>query len=207
MRSVMPPPFKLFLRLLFASVIVLAVVITARNQLAKLIVPITRETMNLVQAEFVVQSVDAVAEASGEVIRLRANLARPVEIGGRRFYPVGYGTTHSGGYQVTMTLGGVIIYSMMTLIIVLAWPATGIKEALIRMMIAMPLMLLLLLVNIAITFCAELWTPIHNAWLPDINWRLLQCSRMLMDGGGMVGGVVCGALVVVVSRSAVSNLK
>ena len=207
MHNAIPNPLKLLLRVLVTSTSVFLVTIILRHQLAQLLVPITRFTIDTVQSEFAIQSVDAVQDLSGEVIRVRANLVRPVEIGGRMFYPVGYGTSHSGGFQVTMTLGGMISYSIIALIISLAWPTVGIKEIIIRALLALPLMFILLLTNIAITFSAELWTPIHNEWIPDINWSLLQYSRVLMGGGGLVAGLVCGALVIVVSRRIILNMK
>lgn len=159
-------------------------------------IPMVRWTLDTVQSDFLIQSLEIAEDGPNQTLRLRANLSQPVEIGGRTFYPIGYLTRQVGGYQATLTTGGVIVYSLVTLIVVLTWPALQWKEMLKRFAIALPLMVLLILINVGVTFPAELWTPIHNEWVPDVRWPLLEWSKLLMGGAGLAMGLVCGAMAI-----------
>jgi hypothetical protein len=98
-------------------------------------------------------------------------------------------------------------YSLLTFIVVLAWPANRWQEWCIRALVFLPLALGLLLVNVATTFPAELWNPIHNEWVPDVTWPLLIWSRILMGGGGLVLGLACGAIAIKAGMSRASKVS
>lgn len=199
----MPNPFKLLVRLIVVSGVVLWLAHHYRHAIMESLLPIIKTTIATVQNDFTIQSLDIAEDGPNETLRLRANLAQPVEIGGRMFYPVGYGTQQTGGYQITMTVGGAMLYSLLTLIVVLAWPVTDWKMLLKRVVIALPLMMGLLLINVATTFPAELWTPIHKEWVPDVTWPLLVWSKILMGGGGLVLGLLSGGIAVALSAGTV----
>jgi hypothetical protein len=192
-------PLKLFLRVLIASGIVLGLAHTTQSPLTAALLPLIKQSIASVQDDFTTQSLDLVQDGASEKVRLRANLTRPVEIGGRMFYPIGHGTSHTGGFQVLMTVGGVLSYSLLTLIVALAWPVNTWRTLLKRIAMTAPLMLLLVFINVTITFPAELWTPIHNEWVPDITWPLLQWSKILMGGGGLMLGLLFGGIAIVLS--------
>ncbi len=193
-------PVKLLTRLLIISAPVLWFAHHYQRAIVEPMLPLAAATLNAVDDAFTILSLDIDNRDFNEVIRLRANLSEPVIVGGRKFYPLGWGDTPKGWYQVHLTAGGAIGYSVLALIVVLAWPASRWQEMLKRVIFCMPLMLLLFLANIAITFPAELWKPMHDAWVPDITWPLLVASRLLMGGGGLVLGLLCGALSILVCR-------
>jgi hypothetical protein len=195
----MPNPFKLLARLLIIGSLILWGGYHFQRNLMEPLLPLVRNTISSVQDDFAIQSLDIAQDSVNETVRLRANLTRPVEIGGRTFYPIGYGTPYTGGFQVTMTIGGIFSYSLLTLIVAVAWPVNTWRSLLQRLAITVPIMLAILLINVAITFPAELWTPIHKQWVPDIPWPLLQWSKILMGGGGLILGLSCGAIAIAVS--------
>ena len=192
-------PFKLLARLLIVGSVVLWLAHHYQRIAVEPLLPLIKTTIESVQDVFTVQSLDIVEDGPNQVIRLRSNLAKPTYVNGRVFYPIGWNSTQQGGYEITLTAGGTILYSLLTLIVALSWPATHWRVLLTRLLISLPLMLGLVVLNVAITFPAELWNPIHDEWVPDITWPLLVSSRMLMGGGGLMLGLLCGALAIVAS--------
>jgi len=197
-------PHKLLLRLIVVGAGVLLLAHHYQRALLTPLLPLIQSTLTHVQDDFTIQSLDIVENGPNEVLRLHANLARPTYISGRMFYPIGWQSAAEGGYEIRLTVGGTIQYSLLILIVVLAWPAGHWRVALTRLLFALPLMLL----NTAITFPAELWNPIHEEWLSDITWPLLVASKMLMGGGGLILGLLCGAgIIAATSRDAAVALS
>jgi hypothetical protein len=203
----MPTPLKLIARLLVVSALVLWVAHQYQRAIVEPLLPLVGATFTAVQDTFVLQSLDIADDGPNQSLRLRANLAKPIDVNGRMFYPIGWGTNEQGGYQITLTVGGAMEYSLMTLIVVLAWPFAHWQALLKRIVIALPLMLGLLLLNTTITFPAELWNPIHDEWVPDITWPLLVASKVLMGGGGLMLGLLCGALAIAMSMRTAAALS
>ena len=195
----MPNPFNLLMRLLVIGSVILWGGYHFQRNLMESLLPLVRMTISGVQNDFTIQSLDIAQRGASETVRLRANLTRPVAIGGRMFYPIGYGTPYTGGFQVTMTVGGALSYSLLTLIVALAWPADTWRTLFKRLAMVVPMMLAIMLINVAVTFPAELWTPIHKDWVPDIAWPLLEWSKILMGGGGLILGLLCGAIAIAAS--------
>jgi len=203
----MPTPFKLIARLLIVSSLVLWLAHVYQRALIEPLLPSMRTIIAAVQDDFIIYSLDISDEATNETIRLRGNLAKPVVVGGRTFYPIGWGTRQQGGLQVTLTVGGAVQYSLLMLIVVLAWPIAHGKELLKRLLISLPLMLGLVLLNVASTFPAELWAPIHDEWVPDITWPLLLWSRLLMGGGGLALGLFGAALSILFGKYSENKIR
>jgi hypothetical protein len=160
------------------------------------LLPLVSATIKVADSAFTVLTVDINTDGPNETIRLRADLTAPIIVGGRTFFPFRQGSDQRGWYQVELTVGGAMGYSLLTFIVVFAWPANRWQEWCKRVLISVPLALGLLLVNVATTFPAELWNPIHDDWVPDMAWPLLIWSRVLMGGGGLVLGLLCGAIAI-----------
>lgn len=197
----MPNPLKLLIRVIVVSSMVLWLAHHYQRTVLMPMLPLIQTTFETVQDTFTVQSLDMAEDGPNEVIRLRSNLAGPTYVNGRTFYPIGWNSTQQGGFEVTLTAGGAMLYSLLILIVVLSWPAVHWHALVTRLLISLPLMLGLVLLNVAVTFPAELWKPIHDEWVPDITWPLLVVSRMLMGGGGLILGMVFGALAIAASTS------
>ncbi len=124
----------------------------------------------------------------------RANLSKVLLVGRRFAYPMGYGSSPAGWYQVYLTTGGILQHALFLLIIVLAWPAAW-RELGLRMLLALPAAMLLMLQHVVVTVLAELWFPLHDL-APGEFWPLLAWSRFLMGGGGLVVAMALAVLVI-----------
>jgi hypothetical protein len=134
-----------------------------------------------------------VVDADNKVtLRLRADLSNSLHIGNYYIEPL-----HGRGWlQVDLTLGSAMGYSELLLILLLAWPAAGRREALLRAFIGLPLIVALLLLNVTSTSLAELWSAVYRAIDPAMYVPLLRWSRFLMGGGGWAIAVLLAALTV-----------
>jgi hypothetical protein len=200
-------PLKLISRLIIAGSAVLWLAHVFQGALLTTMLPLIRTTLENVQDTFVVQSLEVATNETNEVLRLRANFAGPTYVNGRTFYPIGWQSTQQSGFEISLTVGGALLYSLLTLIVILGWPAVRWREYVSRLVVALPLMLGLVLLNVGITFPAELWEPIHDEWMADITWPLLSASRMLMGGGGLILGLVCGGIAISVSAYMVTGYR
>ena len=105
-------------------------------------------------------------------------------VAGQTLNPFGTAGIPAGYAQVDCTLGGVLEYSCVLLILALGWPARRARELAVRLVLCAPLLLLLVLLDVPSTVIAELW----NSFEQDANVHLVSnwmiWSRFLMGGGG-----------------------
>lgn len=195
-------PLQLFIRVVLATVLVLGVGHWMQRGVLQGLSPAIRWTVEAVQDDFHISSVQFAAKGQSQVLRMGAQLSKPLQVEGRWLYPQNWlgapvGAPQVSGLQVELTAGGTLSYSLMVFIVVLAWPAAGLRVLVCRLLWAMPLSALLLAVNVSTLFPAELWTLVHDTLAPQALWPLLVWSRMFMGGVGLVLAVGAGFLAVV----------
>lgn len=163
------------------------------------LLPLFRGALALFGSDFSVLALAVNTTDGRDVLHLRADLAHTVIIANQPVYPLRWNPQGAGWLDVRLTLGGVLLYPLLLLIVVLAWPVRGIREMLWRCALSVPLIVLLLLTT-TLTQLAELWFPIHDELDPHSIWPLLLASRLLMGGGGLLLALVAGLAVVAVAR-------
>ena len=179
-----PNPLQLVGRLAAVSIAVLSLSHFCAHAIVEPLLPMIRSTVGFLESDFTILGVDFDRDGQSESIRVRANFSHPVYIAGRMLHPMGWDPHTAGWMQVNITLGGVVQYCLLTLILVVAWPAKNRDEFALRLIVALPLMSLSLFVHVPFTILAELWFPIHHDFAPGEFWPLLAWSRFLMGGGG-----------------------
>jgi hypothetical protein len=187
-----PRPLEIAARLLIASALVLWLTHAFGRALVEPMLPVFTRAIAALDGDFKILATDITQEGPSETVRFRANLARPVEVGGRTFYPFGWGATPVGGFQVTITVGGVLQYCALAIILVCAWPVARAREYCLRLAIIAPLMAVLLLVDVPLTVPGEMWNLIRADAEPDGFQPLMIWSRFLMGGGGHALGILFG---------------
>ena len=163
--------------------------------------PAFRGTIAVLSDEFTILSADIDRTGPSQVVRISANLSRPVEIGTVTVLPFGWGTMPAASFQVAMTTGGALQYCALMLILVLAWPAAGAREYLARAAIGAPLFTLLLVMPLPCTVLAELWNLVRADLEPGRAQPWMIWSRFLMGGGGLALGALCGAVTVALTAA------
>lgn len=196
----LPRPLELLARTLLVGALVLGLSHLAARPVATGLLPAYRAMISLLDDSFVLTDIAIARDGPNQVIRFRANLARPLDVKGTTLYPFGWrGIVPEGGMEVSYTLNGVLQYVSLTLIVVLAWPARRLNELLLRLVLFVPVALVLLLIDVPSTVVAELWSGLEGMVDPNPLPRWMIWSRFLMGGGGLLLGFVAGALVIVIA--------
>jgi hypothetical protein len=164
------------------------------------LVPAIRDTITLLDRDFQVFGVDVYMEAGVRTLRVRADLAHPVVVGKNLFTPINTSATPGGWIDVRLTLGGLLQYPLLLLIVVMGWPARSMREMPVRLALAMPVMLALFALTVSVTTLAELWFVLRAGLATDEHWPLLLFSRFLMGGGGQALALTCGLIVIGAAR-------
>jgi len=183
-------------RLLLAALLICSVAYIARPCLVALVLPGLREAVKLTHPQFTVFGLD-VSREPAEALRLRTNLVRPVPIAGRTIYPIAWPNPERGGFEVRMTLGGVLSPAVVLLICAAIWPLRTAVEGLVRVAVAVALAWVITIANAVVTLHAELLHVAVDASEPyavsSPSSVAMMASRMLMDGGGFAVAI-CLAL-------------
>jgi len=162
-------------------------------------VPVIRETLAAVDGDFRILSLDISRRGSGETLRLRANLARPIAVAGGMLHPFGSRPGEIGGMEIHLTLGSVLAQAALLLIVAMAWPMRRIGEAIGRLCAALLLGTIVTVMNAVATFHAELWNATVGAYT-ESSTLALAWSRFLMGGGGFAMALAFAAIVIVSCR-------
>jgi hypothetical protein len=196
----LPRPLELLARTLLVGALVLGLSHLAARPVATGLLPAYRAMISLLDDSFVLTDIAIARDGPNQVIRFRANLARPLDVKGTTLYPFGWrGVVPEGGMEVSYTLNGVLQYVSLTLIVVLAWPARRLNELLLRLVLFVPVALILLLIDVPSTVVAELWSGLEGMVDPNPLPCWMIWSRFLMGGGGLLLGFMAGALVIVIA--------
>jgi len=194
----LPAILKLGARVLLASVLVLGGLQACERALIAPLIPAFRGMISLLDLRFRVISVDLVREGSDTVLRFDANLARPIQYAGHTLYPLGWNGQADGVFQAQV--GGVLQYSALLLIVVLAWPLQRWRELPVRLACAAPLLVLLPLIATPTIVIAELWNVISHEFAPEHFVTWMVWNRFLAGGGGLVLALLAAALSIGLGR-------
>jgi hypothetical protein len=195
-----PRPHRIIGRFLIAAAIVLGGVHEFGSEVIRPLLPIYSHTIELLDGRFTITDAHLSHEGSNEVLRFRANLARPLLVGGKEMDPFGWSRPPEGGFQITYTVGGTLQFDALLLIAVLAWPAGSAREMAWRMGIALPMGAALLLLDIPFTVVAELRNFLATAVDPNGVSDWMIASRFLMGGGGAMIALVVALLSILAGR-------
>lgn len=186
----------MFLRLVIVTVLVLGIAHWIRSPVVESLIPVYRTTLSLLNDQFTVDDLEIDRSETGEKLLLQANLSQPLLLGHKTLYPFGWSGQPAGEFLVSLTVGSVLAYSALVLIVVLVWPARSGKEMLVRLLVAVPAVVLLLLVDVPTTMTAELWNGVFGIAQEATMSRWMIWSRFLMGGGGFVIALLTGIGVV-----------
>src|SRR5215831_17414434 len=117
-----PRPLELAARLLIAAVIALWLANRLTDPVVRLSIPLFTGATWTLSDDFVITSAEVDTRGTAHALRVRANLTRPVIWNHRTIYPFGWEGTPLGGFEVTLTLAGMLQYCVLLITLALAWP-------------------------------------------------------------------------------------
>jgi hypothetical protein len=152
------------------------------------------ETLLGLSEEFKVTRLDLVRHDANDTLRIEANLAKPITIGGQTVYPPSP-DSEAGSMQAYLSTGGALKYNLLLIIVVCAWPAQS-KEYAVRLALAIPLTVLLFVMTVPLLILGELWSFWYNALAPGEFSPLLAWQKLLHGGGGLLMALVMAAVAI-----------
>ena len=188
----LPRPAELLVRLTIAAMLVIWPARVFEHDIVARLLPLLQTAIPLLDSDIDVLDLTVGRIGSSDSARLRANLAHPVALSGGMLRPF------AGWVEINLTLGGAVAYSVFELIVVLAWPAMTNRELAVRVLIAIPLALLLL-IHVPLTLIAEIWNAIYQNFAADESSALLRLSRFIMGGGGFAVAATFAAIAIVMA--------
>ncbi len=179
-----------------ASALVFALKWAIGSAVVQALTPAFRAVYSGIDADVRVIDMRVVRKGAGEALSMRVDLAREIRINGYVLQPLGRQLGAGGWYEVTLTVGGVLQSALMTLVVVLAWPAASMRAMALRIALAMPLCLGVVLLNTPMALSANLWRPFLDELGPNTLTPLVAWDRLMEGGGRLLIGVLLGCAVV-----------
>jgi hypothetical protein len=195
-----PRPLRLAVRLLVAAALVLFPVVVLQRLLVEPLLPVFKTVIGVLDQQFVITDARVDREGPDEVMLFQANLKQPTKIAGHLVYPFGWYGVPPGGYQVTCAPGGVLLYSAVLIIIALSWPASRVREVVVRVPLCLLFVALLLLIDVPTTVVAELRHSVETLVDPHALSGWMIWSRFLMGGGGIALSVLLAVIAISAGR-------
>ena len=196
-----PPPRlpALGFRVVLASVLVMSTLVLFERPMADFattILPIQTE-IRLLAPDFSIRSANVVDVRSTTMFRLCVEQMRPIDISGHILLPSGWRgllPRTETDYDLPMRA---VEYCAMTLILVLAWPVSGIKEFVLRLGLSLALMALQFMIAIPSQALAAIWKETRSEIDAQgfSGWMLWSSS--IIDGGGVALGCLFGGLAII----------
>ncbi len=197
----LPRPLELVARIALVATVLLWLANHYAEGIVRPLIPAFQHAIDMLDNDFVVLGMDISSETGNRTLRVKADLARPIQVAGKWIAPMNSDPRTAGWMQVDLTLGGIMQYSILLLIVVLAWPAANLREFSMRVGMALP-MVAMLLINVPSDILANLWFPIHDDYDAEAFWPQLAWSRFMMGGGGQVLALLMGAAAIGLGRLA-----
>jgi hypothetical protein len=186
--------WQIALRVLVATVLVIAVAKMASRDIVAWVLPGLTACLAWVAEDFEVKSVEFVKDRNDAALAARAMLKRTVFLGGHAVVPDGEAEIYT-----STTLGLVLQGAFVALVLVLAWPA-GLVEWLVRLAIATSLIAMLMFIDAPLTLAAGMWKSMLMVFEPGRSSVLIAWRTFLNGGGRLALGLVAGAIAIALAR-------
>jgi hypothetical protein len=189
-----PHPVELLLRALLATAVLVWLAQAAAAELVSGLRPLLGWALDHLAADFRVLSLDFVDDRGNRALTALAQLDHVLQVGGRVIVPDGVSSL-----RVSSTVGIILQPLWVGAALLLAWPAISWVEALSRLMVAPPLLLLALLLDTPLAFSVRMWHTVLQAHDVPHDSPLLWWNTWLNGGGRLALGLVAGALALVLA--------
>jgi len=197
-RNAWPKPPELALRLLLATLLVLALAKGIGREAAQALLPLIGHTLAGLDDHYRTLALNLGSEGADSVVRLRVTLARPLVVGSHVVLP-----DARGWAEVTTPVGKLLQPLLILLGLLLAWPVRRWPEWPLRLLLATPIALVLVLLDTPFVLWAGLWDLHAHVYEPGRFSPLLTWARLLDGGGRLLLGML-GAVAIVILASRVS---
>ncbi|MDL2337718.1 MAG: hypothetical protein QFE16_07750 [Pseudomonadota bacterium] len=182
------------LRLVLATVATLTAAHLWSRDVVTLLMPALSSALSAVADDFKILRFDFVSDRGNASIGALALLDHTLVLDGRAIVPDGVSPMLVG-----TTVGTVVQPLLVTLVLVLAWPAGPIEMAW-RLAVAAVLDAVVLLVDTPLSMAAWLWEVQLRAHAPDRTSLLVSWNIFLNSGGRLALGLIAGVLAIALAQ-------
>lgn len=194
--TVRPPgellaPFPRFLlRSLLIVIFFGFIAVREAQPITEALLPLFKSELALLEDTFRIDRLSVEREGADQVVRVEAELARPITLNGQTLLP----DPRNRGTASTLT-GNVLLPCVLLIAVALAWPVENGRQLATRLLILAPALLLLLLLNAPFVLRAVLLAPIAEAVNLHRSSPLFMWRSFLLGGGAFALALALGACV------------
>lgn len=198
MRNLLGAPV---LRFVAACIGLLLLVYLAGYELVETLLPTYRWALAQIDDHFRILYLGLASQGADSVIRLDVSLQRPLIVGPHLVMPDPRGHAH-----VTTLSGHALQPLVIFAAVLLAWPASGWYESVLRGCCGFLFGGLMVVVDVPFVLVGELWALLADHYATGNSSPLLLWKDFLQNGGRPALAFVLGAAAVLSARRALSGL-
>jgi hypothetical protein len=176
-------PRSFLVRLLLVSIALLSLARVFSNDVVALLVPAIRAEVTALDDNISVLGMELTRDASGDLLQMRADLQRPRQFSKGIVYPFAWRANIRGWYRVHSNAMGTLQGCLIFLIAILICPQRDYREFLIRMLVAVPLVIILFAVDAPLDLLGNFQEAVARHVDPHAIRPLFVWDRFLEGGG------------------------
>jgi hypothetical protein len=158
--------------------------------LTEALLPLFKSELALLEDTFRIDRLSVEREGADQVVRVEAELARPIRLNGQTLRP----DPRNRATASTLT-GNVLLPCVLLIAVALVWPVESRRQLAIRLLILVPALLLLLVLDAPFILWAALLGPIAEAVDLHRSSPLFMWRSFLLGGGAFALALALGACV------------
>lgn len=196
------PPARIgtgLLRLSAAALLLGLLAVAFGEALVRALLPLFATVFGWVAAEFRLLALTVSMEGADRVLRAEVTIRQTFIVGGKLFFADARGSANASTLMAHALQG-----PLAALLVALAWPARRALEAVTRLLLLVPLLVVVAMIDVPCVLAAELWQMVVEKVAPR-PFSLLMLWRDFLQGGGRhaLGLMAGGAAVIVAARAQV----
>jgi hypothetical protein len=192
-----PPRFaEIALRLGVAAGAVLALSQWLGPAVLAPLLPVVRSELELIDANVLVNSITLGTWHGRASLMLQANLRYPWQHGSSLIQPLGWPPNPPGWYLAAVSESGALQSVALFGILAIAWPARGVRHAVARGLIALPLAALLFALDAPLDLLGNFQQRVLASVDPASLVPLFRWAQFLEGGGNLALAITLAALTI-----------
>jgi hypothetical protein len=187
---------EIALRLALSAAAVLALSQRCGTAILSTILPLVRSELELLDGNLLVHSLALDAWHGRASVLLLANLRYPWYHGASTILPLGWPPNPAGWYVAAVSESGALQAVAVFAILVIAWPARGVRDAVARGLIALPLALLLFVLDAPLDLLGNFQHRVLTSVDATGVAPLYSWARFLEGGGNLALAITLAGITI-----------
>jgi hypothetical protein len=182
-------------RLALVGLLALVLAALLGNRIVAVAVPAVREEILLLDDNIEINTLEVVKDGDAHLLRLRANLIRPLYLGATIIFPLGWKPHTNGWFQISANARGALAAPLLFLVACVGWVSRSRQETLFRCALLLPGCALLFAIDAPLDLLGSFQQAVFRTGHLDGDRPLFMWARFL-EGGGNTAMAVALAVIV-----------